>query len=115
MITVGRRSRPTHSVEFVIAHHHFGGALLVHGSNRVDDGDLLGATVDEVADEDHPSSGVAKGAGVVSVSESMQQFDKMAVAAVDVPDDVVPRGGAIDGSNKGIHSNNCHAITIRRG
>ena len=76
----------------MVAHHHLGAAGVDHGTDDLERLDLLGSTIDEIANKDRlallTGSCVPLGATTLLVPEFSKQSFELVGAAVDVSNDV---------------------------
>jgi hypothetical protein len=78
-------------VEFVVAHDDVSTAAVDHAFDDLQDAQLIGASIDQVPDEDRLAFGMLVDTGqiVAAIVETAQQFFERGGAAMNVADDVV--------------------------
>ena len=79
-------------IVFVVAKHHLRDLLVLQMLNEFDDGDAVGAPIDEVADEDQRAIGTAAGDVDVKAAEQALQGFNFTVNIADDVDTIVKEG-----------------------
>ena len=78
-------------VELVVTHHHRGRPRVGHGLGGANGQELLGATIDQVADEDRLASRVGEVATLVRVAHLLEQLLELGALAMHITNDVIAR------------------------
>lgn len=88
------RCVPGNGVEFVVAHDGQRGSRFDHATHQADGTHLIGATVDEIADEDRLAVGMPPAPGIIAVAHSVQQRLQLVSLSVYVTNDVMAHRSA---------------------